>query len=93
MCAMDVPVSQRVVERTACFHRLEVKDAPADGRQRQSRPEHGQNPDDGAHGHRRAPKHLLLWKQMQRTHLPIYSRSAKTVRQNRIKMIIKATKP
>lgn len=65
-CEMHVPVSLRVVERTACFHRLKVKDAPPDDRQ--SRPEHGQDPDDGAHGHRRAPEHLLLWKQTQLTH-------------------------
>lgn len=63
---MDVPVSLCVVERTACFHWLKVKDAPANGRQWQSCPEHGQDPDDGADGHRCAPEHLLLWKQTHR---------------------------
>lgn len=66
VCEMDIPVSLRVVERTACFHRLKVKDAPTNGRQRQNRPEHSQDPDDGADGHRCAPEHLLLWKQTHR---------------------------
>lgn len=58
-----IPVSESVVERAAGSHWLKVKHSPANGRQRQSRPEHGQNPDEGADSSRCAPKHLLLWKQ------------------------------
>lgn len=66
-----IPVSDGVVECAAGSHWLKVKHSPANGRQRKSRPEHGQNPDEGADSSRCAPEHLLLWKQTPLTHLPI----------------------
>lgn len=81
---MDVPVSLCVVECTACFHRLKVKDAPANGRQWQSCPEHGQDPDDGADGHRRAPEHLLLWKQTHRFTAVLLNSCVSTMKDNKV---------
>ncbi len=60
-----VPVSLRVVQRYSTFSSAQSQRRPSDDPAAVEPPRTRQDPDDGAHGHRRAPEHLLLWKQTQ----------------------------